>query len=829
MEALLELEPQDVELLPREDKVRLAELLKDQRRRLARDNFLNYAQYVRPDYKIAPHLEKIASKLEAVERGEIDRLMIFLHPRAGKSLTCSIIFPAWYFGRNPRNQIIASAYGESLVAGFGARIRNIMSSPEHKEVFGLQGSLSGEAQARDHFLTQAGGVYRASGVGGAITGFGANCFPGETKIAVPGGSIRIDAIKPNMRVLTCDPSSGRLMQSRVLATRGRDADNLVRVRTVAGRSFRATAEHPVHVPGVGWREAGSLAPGDPISAIDDQDTLRELPGACRAQSVRGREETFSGPNGNLLRPRVPGADATAKMRDMWEAATRFAFSWGTVLFQRMPTLTQRAQAVGMPAMLEGIPATQPSNPVLLKSLRKPCAFGSHGWGRQFALQGRNLLRSLVQVDETADTGKRYWLCDLRDNPSSCNSPHRPSAPKQSPGKSRGDLPDPSRTAPQVQYDAVAVVEHLRDESEYVYDIQVEGTSCFFAEQVLVHNCLIIDDPVRGREDADSEIMRNKVWEWWQNDAYTRLMPGGAVLVIMTRWHESDLAGRLLEEAHGEWDILHIPAINTDGEACWPEMFDLDALGRIKRDVGHRTWQALYQGDPIPDSGNFFQKEWFHQVPKHYSPEDVSNRLITTYGCSDYAVSGGGGDWTVHVVAGIDPDDNIHILDMYRGQTTPDIWADKMIDMHARWKTVMWAEGRGGIQKAVEPYIVKRQMERGTYFARVQIQETQSKRERAIAFQGRMASGKVFWPKNAGWYGTAETELLRFDAGKNDDIVDALSLLGQMLASMAPGRNPPKPPDQMGVVTIGDYESNHGPQITWNEVIERSKKLRRQGR
>ena len=516
MEALLELEPQDVEHLPREDKVRLAELLKDQRRRLARDHFLNYAQYVRPDYKIAPHLEKIAAKLEAVERGEIDRLMIFLHPRAGKSLTCSIIFPAWYFGRNPRNQIIASAYGESLVSGFGARIRNIMSSPEHKEVFGLQGSLSGEAQARDHFLTQAGGVYRASGVGGAITGFGANI-------------------------------------------------------------------------------------------------------------------------------------------------------------------------------------------------------------------------------------------------------------------------------------------------------------------------LIIDDPVRGREDADSEVMRNKVWEWWQNDAYTRLMPGGAVLVIMTRWHEDDLSGRLLDANHGEWDILHIPAINTDGEACWPEMFDLDALGRIKRDVGHRTWQALYQGDPIPDSGNFFQKEWFHQVPRHFSPEDVSNRLITTYGCSDYAVSGGGGDWTVHVVAGVDPDDNIHILDMFRGQSTPDIWADKMIDMAIRWKTILWAEGRGGLQKAVEPYIVKRQMERQHYFAKVQIQETQSKRERAIAFQGRMASGKVFWPKNAGWYGTAETELLRFDAGKNDDIVDALSLLGQMLASMAPGRNPPKPPDQMGVLTIGDYESNHGPQITWNEVIERSKKIRRQGR
>ena len=84
--------------------------------------------------------------------------------------------------------------------------------------------------------------------------------------------------------------------------------------------------------------------------------------------------------------------------------------------------------------------------------------------------------------------------------------------------------------------------------------------------------LLIDDPVKSREEAESETMRNRAWDWYQNDAYTRLMPGGRVVVVSTRWHEDDLVGRLLAEQQrggDTWTILHHPAIREDGSALWP--------------------------------------------------------------------------------------------------------------------------------------------------------------------------------------------------------------------------------------------------------------------
>jgi len=107
--------------------------------------------------------------------------------------------------------------------------------------------------------------------------------------------------------------------------------------------------------------------------------------------------------------------------------------------------------------------------------------------------------------------------------------------------------------------------------------------------------LLIDDPVKDREEAESETRRETVYNWYSSTAYTRLMPGGAVILIQTRWHEDDLAGRLLEaEAKGgdKWDKLILPAILSNGQALWPEWYPIDALNRTKAAIGPRDWSAL---------------------------------------------------------------------------------------------------------------------------------------------------------------------------------------------------------------------------------------------
>lgn len=121
--------------------------------------------------------------------------------------------------------------------------------------------------------------------------------------------------------------------------------------------------------------------------------------------------------------------------------------------------------------------------------------------------------------------------------------------------------------------------------------------------------LLIDDPVKNREEADSEIVRRKTKDWYTSTAYTRLMPGGRIVIIQTRWHEDDLSGWLIaEHKHEGWVTLDLPAINDQGEALWPEQYDVPALEKIKLAIGARDWSALYQQRPAPEEGDYFKAQ-----------------------------------------------------------------------------------------------------------------------------------------------------------------------------------------------------------------------------
>ena len=288
---------------------------------------------------------------------------------------------------------------------------------------------------------------------------------------------------------------------------------------------------------------------------------------------------------------------------------------------------------------------------------------------------------------------------------------------------------------------------------------------------------LIDDPFKDREEADSERRRDVVWDWYRSTLFTRLMPGGSVVVILTRWHEDDLAGRLLEsegykENGGQWDVLSMPAINKAGEALWPEWYDLKALNRIKDTIGQREWSALYQQQPQPDDGTYFQRAWFKEwdnLPTvHY------------YGTSDYAVTDGGGDYTVHRIWGIGPDGTIYRVDGWRGQTTSDVWIEEKLNLIAKYKPLAWFGEGGVIQKAIEPMLKRRMLER-SIFCRVEwLSSVSDKPTRARSFQAMAASGRVHFEKGADL-----GEHLVFPAGKNDDDVDCSSLIGRAIDQAHP--------------------------------------------
>lgn len=144
-------------------------------RELSRRKLSWFIKYHFNDYEESWHHSLIISKLEAVERGEIRKLMIFVPPRHGKSEIASINFPAWFFGRNPKKSIIAASYNSDLAISFGRKARNLVGSAEYKNLF-PNVSLAEDSKAAGQWITNQGGEYTAVGIGGGTTGRGADIF-----------------------------------------------------------------------------------------------------------------------------------------------------------------------------------------------------------------------------------------------------------------------------------------------------------------------------------------------------------------------------------------------------------------------------------------------------------------------------------------------------------------------------------------------------------------------------------------------------------------------------------------------------------------------------
>ena len=305
------------------------------------------------------------------------------------------------------------------------------------------------------------------------------------------------------------------------------------------------------------------------------------------------------------------------------------------------------------------------------------------------------------------------------------------------------------------------------------------------------DCVLIDDPVRSREDADSELIREKQWDWYKFDLATRLKPDASVVLIQTRWHELDLAGRLLQEEGDRWKVISLPMEATSlddplgrkiGDPLWPQWFNDEMRKDAKRDA--RVWQSLYQQNPVAEEGNLFKREWVKVID--YLPNTETMRF---YGAADYAVTSGGGDYSVILIVGVDSDDKLYLVDLWRGQTSPDVWVEKYCDLVREWRPMSFAEEQGQIRSGVGPFLERRARERGAYSVREQFPTRGDKAVRCASIRGRMAMGGLHVLRSSPWKDDLINELVAFPAGAHDDQVDALGLIGQLLDTMLAGEKP----------------------------------------
>lgn len=316
---------------------------------------------------------------------------------------------------------------------------------------------------------------------------------------------------------------------------------------------------------------------------------------------------------------------------------------------------------------------------------------------------------------------------------------------------------------------------------------------------------IIDDPVKNREEAESQVVRQSIKDWYTSTLYTRLAPGGGVLLILTRWHDDDLAGWLLEQDRkGEgdkWEVIKYPAIATQdeeyrkkGEALHPVRYPVEALKRIQRAVGPRDWPALYQQDPVADEGAYFDKSMF----KYYSDVELPPmERMTFYTCWDLAIGKSeANDFTVGATFGIDERDRIFLVDIQRGRWDGYEIVEKILDVQVAWRSEITGIERGQISMALGPFLQQRITERRVYDLNLEALNPgrRDKEARARPLQGLMRQGRVFFPQNAPWFQDLYNEFLRFPSGIHDDIVDACAWFGQLLTSLvtpAPEKEPVK--------------------------------------
>ena len=349
--------------------------------------------------------------------------------------------------------------------------------------------------------------------------------------------------------------------------------------------------------------------------------------------------------------------------------------------------------------------------------------------------------------------------------------------------------------------------------------------------------VIIDDPIKSRAEAESETFRNRSWEWFNDDIYTRLEPDAAIILIQTRWHEDDLAGRLLEEMKNggeQWEVVSLPAIaeavstaetpksgkeeetgikgiqainaikdepnilpsssspsssilspsslsnicdpigRRPGDALCPERFPLAELARIRRQLGEYSFSSLYQQRPMPLEGGLFKKKWFTQIV------EVAPRGLRWFRGYDLAISTKtSADFTASARCSIDRHGNLYIADVFRARLE---YPDQRKFVVDRLRSERDTEH--GIESALHAQAFIQDLRREPSLARHAIRlvrVTSDKFTRALAWANRAEEGKVFLVRGP-WLKTFLDEVTSFPNAAHDDQVDAVSLAVQMMES-----------------------------------------------
>lgn len=661
-------------------------------------------EFMGKPYRPFPWLLHVESRiLDAITDPNERFLIVNIPPQMGKSTFSCMLLPAWYLGMYPHHQVILVGYSETYAESWGLKTRNLLDRYGQR-LFGV--GVSKQSAAGANWKTSQGfGGMLSVGIGGGITGNPGNCFPGDTLVSTPMGPIDIATLASNGGIVWgYDHTTGSVVPRPVIAGGATGDRQIVEIEFDSGRVLRCTTDHPIYIEGRGYEQAGLVESGAQVRTLRD-DALHAMRKASDVGRGRARQEDAAGWE-HLLRPPVRGGvppskgHAVCSLRGGPRSDGQGDQTEGDLLFAAVPAGSQCGETprVDLPGMWDGVPAEEFQADVLLQAVRELGALEADARRGELALQDRAVIHETIQRHPAAHPREgRGPLRRLRDalHPTerTPSASHRRGPAEQRARESGDALSGLPYGPPQVEADTVSVVRRLRGGGVPVYDIQVEDTSNFFAEGILVHNCIIIDDVLKTMEEAASITTKKKHLAEYDGAISSRFQerdgdqPGTTVLITATRFADDDLSGSLIERmdkagyAGDKWEVISIPALAEppdDLELSEEELAEwTDFLGRHygeatrgryskrffeqkRASIDPYTWSALYQQQPSVSQGGMFPKENWQFWNDSNLPQIV--RCVRAW---DLAATEGAGDWTVGSLMGIGVNGDLYVLDRQR--------------------------------------------------------------------------------------------------------------------------------------------------------------------
>jgi hypothetical protein len=707
---------------PQEAKIELA------KRELARRHLGWFIKYHTDGYRENWHHKLIIEKLEAIERGEIKKLMIFVPPQNGKSTIASENFPAWFFGRNPKKAIIAASYNSDLAVSFGRKARNIVASQEYKNLF-PNIFLAEDSKAAGQWNTNQGGEYTAVGIGGGTTGRRADVFliddpvkdkqeaesqtiqernigwyksVAKTRLSPTGAIVVIQCLTGETPVLMADGKEkplreicvgdmvatfddGKLSTSKVLKHKSNGVDNILAITTSSGRIVRGNKRHPFLIELNGkfiWKRLENLNTTHHVvvkdNGVNGEGRSVFQKGAINQQSAEDIvRRTTTKRNGQMEADRHQSMQSRTVMHIL-----------NTVMASRLKSMTHYLW--------------HKMENVLFANSHQERMFEHIG-------AGNCALTTVISPTKSEDSSA-MTVISLSDT--------------QKVSKQREPLLNIS------DFTTERIVSIKSDGAEEVFDVQIAQTENFIANGLVSHN---------------------------------------------TRWHDEDLSGQILS-SEKDWEVISLPAIaecddehRKTGEALWSEQYSLEWLLAQKKDLGLELWSALYQQNPLSEESLVFRRQMFRYRTR-LEVENLATRCFVTI---DPAPAKSERSDYVGVCINKVDSENFWNLKAFRIKFDPAQLISLMFRLYSEEHFECIGVEKGMYYDVLKPFLDEEMRKRNVYFTIKELDHGQRSKELRIrGLLPRYEARQIIHIE--GECNNLEDELLRFPKAVNDDVSDAVA-------------------------------------------------------